>query len=104
MQFIPSTWRTAGVDADNDTIKDPHDIDDAALAAANYLCSGARNLATPSGWWSAILSYNDVRQLRDGRVRRGEPTTAPESRCVIISALMRTKAFHATAVRGKLDR
>jgi membrane-bound lytic murein transglycosylase B len=61
MQFIPSTWRTAGVDADNDTIKDPHDIDDAALAAANYLCSGARNLATPSGWWSAILSYNDVR-------------------------------------------
>jgi len=62
MQFIPSTWRTAGVDADNDSIKDPHDIDDAALAAANYLCSGARDLATPSGWWSAILSYNDVRR------------------------------------------
>ena len=33
----------------------------AILAAANYLCSGARNLATPSGWWRAILSYNDVR-------------------------------------------
>jgi membrane-bound lytic murein transglycosylase B len=62
MQFIPSTWRTSGIDADNDGAKDPHDIDDASLAAANYLCSNARNLATPSGWWSAILSYNDVQR------------------------------------------
>jgi membrane-bound lytic murein transglycosylase B len=62
MQFIPSTWATSGLDADNDGAKDPHDIDDAALAAANYLCSNARNLATPGGWWSAILSYNDVQR------------------------------------------
>lgn len=62
MQFIPSTWATSGVDADNDGAKDPHDIDDATLAAANYLCSNARNLATPGGWWSAILSYNDVQR------------------------------------------
>ncbi|HEY6594264.1 MAG TPA: lytic murein transglycosylase [Asanoa sp.] len=62
MQFIPSTWQTAGVDADNDGVKDPHDIDDAALAAANYLCRGGRNLSTAGDWWSAILSYNDVQR------------------------------------------
>lgn len=62
MQFIPSTWREQGVDADNDGVKNPHDIDDAALAAGNYLCANGRDLATSEGWWNAILSYNDVRR------------------------------------------
>lgn len=61
MQFIPGTWREDGVDADNDGVKNPHDIDDAALAAGNYLCANNRNLQTPEDWWNAILSYNDVR-------------------------------------------
>lgn len=62
MQFIPTTWQEIGADADNDGRKDPHDIDDAALAAANYLCKGGRNLSIPGDWWNAILSYNDVRR------------------------------------------
>ncbi|WTF85722.1 lytic murein transglycosylase [Micromonospora globbae] len=62
MQFIPTTWQEVGVDADNDGRKDPHDIDDAALAAANYLCRNGRNLSIPADWWNAILSYNDVRR------------------------------------------
>jgi membrane-bound lytic murein transglycosylase B len=41
-------------------VKNPQNINDAALAAANYLCSGGRNLSTAAGWWSAILSYNNV--------------------------------------------
>ncbi|QGN46704.1 lytic murein transglycosylase [Micromonospora sp. WMMD558] len=61
MQFIPTTWQEVGADADNDGRKDPHDIDDAALAAANYLCKGSRNLTIAGDWWNAILSYNDVR-------------------------------------------
>jgi membrane-bound lytic murein transglycosylase B len=60
MQFIPSTWRQHEIDADNDGIKDPNDIDDATLAAGNYLCAGTRNLSTADDWWNAILSYNDV--------------------------------------------
>ncbi|HEX5543227.1 MAG TPA: lytic murein transglycosylase [Micromonospora sp.] len=60
MQFIPSTWRENGVDADNDGVKNPHDIDDAALAAANYLCKGGRDLTNPRDWWNAILAYNNV--------------------------------------------
>jgi hypothetical protein len=58
MQFIPSTWQTYGVDADNDGIKDINDIDDASLAAAIYLCSSNRDLAKPADWQSAIAAYN----------------------------------------------
>ncbi|WBB97637.1 MULTISPECIES: lytic murein transglycosylase [unclassified Solwaraspora] len=60
MQFIPTTWAEFAVDADNDGVIDPQDIDDASLAAANYLCRNGRDLSTPSDWWSAILSYNNV--------------------------------------------
>ncbi|MFG3687605.1 lytic murein transglycosylase [Micromonospora sp. NPDC047740] len=62
MQFIPSTWQEIGADADNDGVKNPHDIDDAALAAGQYLCKGGRNMTIPGDWWNAILSYNDVRR------------------------------------------
>ncbi|MFG2055624.1 lytic murein transglycosylase [Micromonospora sp. NPDC048930] len=62
MQFIPSTWQTVGADGDNDGVRNPHDIDDAALAAGNYLCLGGRNMSIPGDWWGAILSYNDVRR------------------------------------------
>ncbi|MER7331114.1 lytic murein transglycosylase [Micromonospora sp. NPDC000119] len=62
MQFIPTTWQEIGADGDNDGVKDPHDLDDAALAAGNYLCKGGRNLTIPADWWNAILSYNDVRK------------------------------------------
>ncbi|MGI5145821.1 lytic murein transglycosylase [Plantactinospora sp. CA-294935] len=61
MQFIPTTWEEIGADADGDGVENPHSIDDAALAAGNYLCKGGRNLSVASDWWSAILSYNDVR-------------------------------------------
>lgn len=60
MQFIPTTWRLHAVDADNDQAKDPNDIDDAALAAGNYLCQGGRDLSNGQDWRNAILSYNNV--------------------------------------------
>nr|WP_091198522.1 lytic transglycosylase domain-containing protein [Micromonospora narathiwatensis] len=62
MQFIPSTWQEIGADADNDGVKDPHNINDAALAAGQYLCKNGRNMTVPGDWWGAILSYNDVRR------------------------------------------
>lgn len=56
MQFIPSTWRGAV----GDGVADPHDIDDAALAAARYLCRGGRGvpLDTEPGLRAAAFSYN----------------------------------------------
>jgi membrane-bound lytic murein transglycosylase B len=62
MQFIPNTWAQYQADADNDGADDPNDINDAALAAANYLCAGGRDLATSGGWWGAVLSYNAIQQ------------------------------------------
>jgi membrane-bound lytic murein transglycosylase B len=59
MQFIPTTWARWGGDGDGDGRADPQDIDDAALSAGRYLCAGGRDLATPRGWWAAVLSYND---------------------------------------------
>ncbi|ONI86214.1 lytic murein transglycosylase [Saccharothrix sp. ALI-22-I] len=59
MQFIPTTWARYAVRANGDgQTPDPQNIDDAALAAARYLCSGGRDLATGEGWWTAILEYN----------------------------------------------
>jgi hypothetical protein len=65
LQFLPQTWSAIsvgnGVDADSNGVSDPNDMDDAALAAARYLCQGGRDLAKPDAWWEAILSYNAVR-------------------------------------------
>jgi membrane-bound lytic murein transglycosylase B len=58
LQFIPSTWALWRADGNNDGISDPQNIDDAALAAAQYLCADNRNLASGDGWLRAILSYN----------------------------------------------
>jgi hypothetical protein len=59
MQFIPSTWKKYAIDADGSGAADPHDIHDAALAAARLLCDGNRNLSTAQGWWDAIRTYNE---------------------------------------------
>jgi membrane-bound lytic murein transglycosylase B len=58
MQFIPSTWKRFGGDGDGDGKKDPQDIDDAAVAAANYLCADKRDMSSGQGWWAGLFSYN----------------------------------------------
>jgi membrane-bound lytic murein transglycosylase B len=58
MQFIPSTWQTWASDGDGDGVADPQDLDDAAYAAARYLCASGDDLATGAGWSAAVLSYN----------------------------------------------
>lgn len=58
MQFIPETWRLYGVDANNDGVISPDNFDDAALAAAGYLCFRGRNMSTARGWMAALLAYN----------------------------------------------
>ncbi|MCZ9308858.1 lytic transglycosylase domain-containing protein [Corynebacterium uberis] len=57
LQFIPESWERYGRDANGDGVADPHQIDDAALGAANLLCDG-RDLSVPEEWVSAINSYN----------------------------------------------
>jgi membrane-bound lytic murein transglycosylase B len=58
LQFIPSTWERWGSDGDGDGVADPQDVDDAAYAAARYLCASGADLATGPGWSAAVFSYN----------------------------------------------
>ncbi|WP_211262366.1 lytic transglycosylase domain-containing protein [Nitriliruptor alkaliphilus] len=58
MQFIPSTWARWGADGNGDGQADPQHIDDAALAAARYLCASGRDLTHSSNWGQALWSYN----------------------------------------------
>ena len=65
MQFIPSTWRTWASDGDGDGTADPNDIDDAAYAAARYLCADGHDLSTGQGWSDAVFGYNHAQVYVD---------------------------------------
>jgi membrane-bound lytic murein transglycosylase B len=58
MQFLPSTWANIKRDGDRDGAADVHDIDDAALGAAVYLCAGDKDLTTEKGLRANIYRYN----------------------------------------------
>ena len=58
MQFIPTTWRAYAIDADGNGSTDPFNINDAALAAANYLCTAGGDLRTVAGQREAVFAYN----------------------------------------------
>jgi membrane-bound lytic murein transglycosylase B len=58
MQFLPTTWARFGRDGDGDGVPDPHQLDDAARAAAAYLCAEDRDTASGEGWWDGVLTYN----------------------------------------------
>jgi membrane-bound lytic murein transglycosylase B len=64
MQFIPETWRRWGADGNGDDRRDPNHIDDAALAAARYLCASGP-MTDPGSWRDAIFSYNPLARYVD---------------------------------------
>ncbi|MFC3689651.1 hypothetical protein [Aquipuribacter hungaricus] len=59
MQFLPGTWARWGSDGDRDGTANPQDIDDAALAAARYLCEGRSGLSDPDEAAVAVRRYNN---------------------------------------------
>jgi hypothetical protein len=80
MQFLPSTWDRWKADGDGDGQTNPHDIDDAVTAAANYLCHDGRNMADPDGWYAGVFSYNHldeyVQKVYDRADEYGRKSTA----------------------------
>ncbi|MET7621950.1 bifunctional lytic transglycosylase/C40 family peptidase [Streptomyces sp. NPDC005408] len=57
-QFLPETFRSYGKDGNKDKVVDPHNADDAALAAAVYLCGQGRNLGDKRQLKKAVFAYN----------------------------------------------
>jgi membrane-bound lytic murein transglycosylase B len=61
MQLIPATWRNWRFDGNGDGVADPQNIDDAAPAAANYLCRASdSDMASQEGWRAGIAAYNSA--------------------------------------------
>ncbi len=58
MQFIPQTWQRFGADGNEDGTTSPWNLYDAALAAANYLCTASRALNDDAGLRRAYFAYN----------------------------------------------
>ena len=64
MQFIPESWRSWGADGSGDGVADPNQLDDAALAAARYLCASS-SVSTAEEWRAAVLSFNHLESYVD---------------------------------------
>jgi len=58
MQIMPATWAVFAADGNHDGIRNPQDIDDAALAASDYLCTASRQLNEPRHLIRALYAYN----------------------------------------------
>ncbi len=58
MQFIPSSWRIFGQDGNGDDQRDPHNLYDAAAAAADHLCRRHVGLSAPGNYQQSLLGYN----------------------------------------------
>ena len=81
MQFLPSTWRAYGVDADGDGEPDPASAADAIYSAARYLhASGA-----PGDWDGAIFAYNHAEwyasEILKGAKRFGDLGAVADTEC-----------------------
>ena len=105
MQFVPASWRVAGVDMDGDDRRDPQDVYDAAGAAMVYLCVGDRDLSTYAGLRSAILAYNHSRAylrlvLRWKRAFDAASASPDPGWPVVLDAGRRLRAFELTGVAG----
>ena len=63
MQFRAPTFTAWAVDADGNGTASPHDLDDAAVTAANYLCWGRNGSITNER--AAVLRYNPSASYAD---------------------------------------
>jgi membrane-bound lytic murein transglycosylase B len=60
MQMIPESWGNWRTDANDDGKRDPHNMFDAVMAAANYLCRASPDMVGVDGWKAGIAAYNSA--------------------------------------------
>ena len=68
MQFMPPTWRTYGVDANGDKVKDPYNPVDAIFAAARYLKAAGADTDIRQ----AVFAYNHADWYVDSVLLRAQ--------------------------------
>ena len=89
MQFLPSTWRTYGVDANGDGIENPEDPVDAIFAAARYLHASG----SVQDLGRALFSYNHANWYVDRVLQRAvEIGSIPEDLLASLTAAGRKDA------------
>jgi membrane-bound lytic murein transglycosylase B len=64
-QLIPQTWRNWHTDGSGDGVENPQNIQDAAMATANYLCRVSIHIDTEAGWIAAVSGFNSPQSYRD---------------------------------------
>lgn len=73
MQFIPTSWELYGQDGNGDGVADPHNVHDAALAAAVHLCGfGPADLSDRAQLRAAVLRYNQSGSYADEVLQHAE--------------------------------
>jgi membrane-bound lytic murein transglycosylase B len=83
MQFIPTSWVSLGRDGNGDGRADPHNIYDAALAAAGLLCrAGGSGLDTDAGLHRAALGYNNSGHYASLVVRTAKDYASREAQLI----------------------
>jgi hypothetical protein len=109
MQFLPATWRTHGRDGNHDGRADPHNLFDATLATAAYLCDAAAPMATEDDWRRGLLAYNHSGSYVDEvlaaaqRYRAPTETLGANPELVVVPGIGATNAAWAAQVRAMLN-
>jgi soluble lytic murein transglycosylase-like protein len=104
MQFLPSTWRTFGVDANGDGLANPADPVDAIFSAAHYL----HEAGATKDLGRAIFAYNHSNRYVDDVVKRAiELGSIPDDLLTTLTEEGRKEAKaiqRATGSEGLLDK
>ena len=88
LQLLPSTWSAAAVDGDADGLRNPQDIDDAALAAGVLLCTSSPGLGSEAGLRQALRHYNPTRGYVDAVQRLAAAYAVTEAVTAVVTAVV----------------
>jgi membrane-bound lytic murein transglycosylase B len=87
MQFLPSTWERHALDGSGDGVADPHNLYDAALAAADYLCGGGP-MNSEANLLAGFFRYNHSTAYANRVLARGYAYQAATAAVPALVALL----------------
>lgn len=88
LQLLPGAWSAAAVDGDADGLRNPQDVDDAALAAGVLLCTSSPGLGSEAGLRRALRHYNPMPGYVDTVERLATAYALTEVLSSVVSAVV----------------